>query len=89
MATITGLTAARMLEIEGASVVDGSIVNGALILEKFNGVTINAGSVAGPQGPQGPTGPASISAIPGELKIRPGSTLPLLATYGKWVWADG
>lgn len=56
MATITGLTAARMLEIEGASVVDGDVVGGNLILTRQNGTTINAGSVTGPTGPAGPTG---------------------------------
>ena len=34
MATVTGFTAARMLAIEGASVVDGDIVGGHLILTK-------------------------------------------------------
>lgn len=89
MATITGLTAERMLEIEGASVVDGEIVGGHLILTKFDGNTIDAGSVVGPQGPAGPVGPASISSIPGEVKLWPGSVLPSQTDYGKWVWADG
>lgn len=87
MATITGLTAERMQEIEGASVVDGEIINGNLILTKHDGTQINAGSAAGPAGPVGPVGPTS--AIPGEIRLWPGTTLPDLATYGKWVWADG
>lgn len=87
MATITGLTAARMLEIEDASVVDGEVVSGDLILTKHDGTTINAGPVLGPSGPAGPAGPSG--GIPGELKIWPSSVLPDLATYGKWVWADG
>ena len=49
MATITGLTAERMEEIEAASIVDGSIVGDNLILEKHDGSTINAGNVRGPQ----------------------------------------
>jgi microcystin-dependent protein len=92
MATITGLTAARMLEIEGESIIDGEIVGGNLILTKHDGTTINAGPVVGPPGPQGPAGPAApatVSAIPGEVKLWPGTVLPDLATYGKWVWADG
>jgi microcystin-dependent protein len=89
MATITGLTADRMLEIEGESVVDAEIIGGNLILTRHDGTTIDAGPVIGPPGPTGPTGPASISAIPGEVKLWPGSALPALATYGKWVWADG
>jgi len=28
-------------------------------------------------------------AIPGEVKLWPGSALPEQATYGRWVWADG
>lgn len=89
MATITGLTAERMLEIEGASVIDAEIVNGELILIKHDGTPINAGPVTGPPGPTGPQGPVAISAIPGEVKLWPGETLPVEATYGKWVWADG
>jgi microcystin-dependent protein len=86
MATVTGLTAARMKEIEDASVVDGEVVSGNLILTKHDGNQINAGSVIGPAGPQGPQG---LSAIPGEPKLWPGDTLPELADWGRWVWADG
>lgn len=89
MATITGLTAERMQEIEGASIIDAEIVGGNLILTKHDGTTINAGPVIGPAGPVGPVGPASVGAVPGEVKLWPGETLPDLATYGKWVWADG
>lgn len=93
MATVTGFTSARMLEIEDASIVDGQIdVNGNLILVKHDGTTINAGPVQGPQGiqgPQGVPGTAGISSIPGEIKAWPGTTLPNLVEYGKWVWADG
>jgi microcystin-dependent protein len=89
MATITGLTAERMLEIEAASVVDGDVVSGNLVLTRHDGSTIAAGPVTGPPGPVGPQGPASISAIPGEVRLWPGSVLPLLADYGKWVWANG
>lgn len=56
MATVDGLSKARMLAIEGASVVDGAVVGDDLILEKFNGSTINAGNVRGPQGVQGDPG---------------------------------
>lgn len=54
MATITVLTAARMLAIEAKSVVSG-LVNGSghLILTKFDGTTVDAGSVIGPAGPPG------------------------------------
>lgn len=56
MATITGLTAARMLAIEAASIVDGDVVGDDLILTKQSGATINAGSVRGAAGPTGPAG---------------------------------
>ena len=56
MATVTGLTADRMLAIEAASVVDGDVVGDNLILTKHDGSTINAGNVRGPAGPQGPIG---------------------------------
>jgi microcystin-dependent protein len=88
MATITGLTADRMLAIEGASVVEGEIVDGKLILTKHDGTTIDAGSVIGPTGPAGPPGPAG-GLIPGEVRMWPGAALPAPANYGKWVWADG
>lgn len=61
MATITGLTAERMEEIEAASIVDGSIVGDNLILEKHDGSTINAGNVRGPQGPT----PSYVTTLPG------------------------
>jgi len=66
MATITGLTADRMLAIEAASVVDGDVVGDNLILTKHDGTQINAGSVRGPQGDQGPVGhdTAAITAVP-------------------------
>lgn len=51
MATVDGLTKARMLEIEGNSIVDGAVVDNELILTKHNGETINAGWVRGDPGP--------------------------------------
>jgi hypothetical protein len=56
MATITGLTKERMLEIEAASIVDGEVVGDDLILTTFGGTPINAGDVRGPIGPEGPMG---------------------------------
>lgn len=85
MATVTGLTAERMLAIEAASVVDGAVVAGDLILTKHDGTQIDAGSVIGPAGPQGPQG---LSSIPGEVKLWANDVLPDPA-YGTWVWADG
>lgn len=56
MGTVTGLTAARMLDIEAASVVDGSVVGDNLILEKHDGSTIDAGNVRGTAGTNGTNG---------------------------------
>lgn len=65
MATVTGLTAARMAEIEDAQIVDASIVVDNLILERHDGGTIDAGNVRGPTGSTGAagaTGPAGANA---------------------------
>ena len=86
MATITGLTAERMLEIEGQTVISGEIVNNHLILTKHDGTTVDTGVL--PPGPAGPMGPAG-GLIPGEIKMWPGPTLPAPGQWGKWVWADG
>jgi len=53
MATVTAFTAARMLAIENASIVDGEVVVDDLILTRFDTTTINAGSVRGPTGSPG------------------------------------
>lgn len=53
MATVTGLTAERMLEIEAESIVDGDVVGNNLILRRHDGATIDAGPVRGPKGDQG------------------------------------
>jgi len=65
MATVTGLTAARMLSIEAASVVSGAIVSGNLILTKKDGTTINAGAVVGATGPAGPAGATGAAGAAG------------------------
>jgi hypothetical protein len=64
MATITGLTAERMLEIEAASVVDGDVSGDSLFLTRKDGSLINAGNVRGPVGPAGPMGSA-LSVVSG------------------------
>jgi microcystin-dependent protein len=86
MATITGLTAERMFEIEAATVVGGEIVGDHLILHKQDGSTVDTGPF--PPGPIGPAGPAG-GMIPGEVKLWSGTVLPAVVDYGKWVWADG
>lgn len=56
MATVTGMTAERMLAIEAASVVDGDVVGDNLVLTKHDGSTIDAGDVRGPAGAAGAPG---------------------------------
>lgn len=73
MATVTGLTAARMAEIEAASIVDGEVVGDNLILTKFDTTTIDAGNVRGPQGLQGDPGADGVGLAAG------GSTGQVLA----------
>lgn len=87
MATITGMTADRMLSIEAATVVDADVVSGHLILTRHDGSTVDTGSVVGPTGPQGLPGPTG--AIPGEVRMWPNTALPNSAQYGYWKFADG
>lgn len=56
MATVTGLTAQRMLQIERASIVNGRVDGDELILRTQGGDEIVAGKVRGPEGFAGPTG---------------------------------
>jgi len=53
VATVTGLTAERMIAMENATVISGAVVGSNLILHTKDGGTINAGTVAGPTGPSG------------------------------------
>lgn len=50
MATATGLTAVRMLEIEAQSVTDGEVIDDNLFLIRHDGSVIDAGNVRGPEG---------------------------------------
>jgi Collagen triple helix repeat (20 copies) len=56
MATVTGLIADRIIEVENATINDGKIVTDSLILMTRDGTEIDAGLVRGPQGIQGDTG---------------------------------
>lgn len=53
MATVTGFTAARMLEIENSTVVGGKVVNDHLMLATRGGVQLDAGAVKGAKGDKG------------------------------------
>lgn len=74
MATVTGFTAARMLEIENSTIVDGDIVGEDLILLRRDGGEINAGHVKGDKGDKGDVGPAS--APPGIIRMFAGPIAP-------------
>lgn len=66
MATVDGLTKARMLAIEANSIVDGEVdVSGHLILKKHDDSEIDAGNVVGPTGPAAPSfgNPAPQNAV--------------------------
>lgn len=53
MTTVTGFTAARMLEIENSTVVGGEVIGDNLQLTTRDGTPIDAGDVRGPVGPAG------------------------------------
>lgn len=74
MATVTGLTAEHMLEMEGEQIIMGAVSGGDLMLYQRNGGSINSGNVIGPkgdkgatgsQGPIGNTGPQGIQGVQG------------------------
>ncbi|MET0787478.1 MAG: hypothetical protein ABWY25_12330 [Paenisporosarcina sp.] len=56
MATVTGLTAERMIEMEAATVIDGQIEGDNLVLVTRGGTEIDAGNVRGPKGDKGDIG---------------------------------
>lgn len=56
MATVTGLTAARTLELLDTMIVGAEVVAGDLILTKEDGSTVNAGPVEGAPGTPGAPG---------------------------------
>ena len=64
MATVTGLTAQRMLEIEASAIIGGAVdLNGHLQLETHGGQTMDAGLVRGEAG-VGPSGTVVMHAAP-------------------------
>lgn len=80
MATVTGFTAARMKEIEDATVINGGVVDDDLVLVRRDGGTINAGNVRGPAGFQGPPGDLSDAPADGKLWVRKDGAWYALAT---------
>ena len=100
MATVTGFTAARMLEIENATIVDASIIDGELILERHDAGTVNVGSVVGPEGPPG--GNADVGDIKASIRTsltgwllmgtsvpNADATYPALWGYAPASWKSG
>lgn len=71
--TVTGLTAARMLEIEAESIVSARISTGHLYLKNHAGTEFDVGVVTGATGATGPVGPAgsvdSVNGIPGPIVV--------------------
>lgn len=63
--TVTGLTAARMKEIEAASIVDAELnTDYELILRTYGGQEINVGNIRGAIGPKG--NPGTITKVAGK-----------------------
>jgi len=100
MATVTGLTAARMLAIEAASIIDGEIdVDGHLILTTQGGTDIDAGSAlaaipTASDTVQGIVELATvaevIAAIDALRAVTPASLATLLAMTGEMrIWPGG
>lgn len=79
MGEVTSYTAERMQQIEDAAVIDGNIVGDDLVLVRFDGSTILAGNVRGPQGPAGSTGDTAILVV--TSTTRPASPFQGLVIY--------
>lgn len=89
MATVTGFTAARMLEIENNTVVSGEVVGDDLILTTHGGTPINAGDVRGPTGSPGVTELELQDALLGLSPV--GSIVDYIGTAAptKWMLMTG
>lgn len=84
MATVTGLTAQRMTEIEDASVISGTVQGDNLVLTTHGGAQIQAGNVRGPKGDTGAQGAAGTSGFTGQICDFPKSPVP-----AGWLVCDG
>ncbi|QGJ88007.1 hypothetical protein SEA_AVAZAK_25 [Gordonia phage Avazak] len=70
--TVTGFTAARMLQIEQSTVVNGFIQGDSLVLQTRGGDDIVTGNVRGPQGDKGDPGgvPDATNAVKGGVRLQ-------------------
>lgn len=83
MATVTGFTSARMLEIERSCVVSGAVdLNGRLQLSTRGGIAIDAGLVKGERGDPGIQGPAGLDANYVPIAIGSNVNLNTMVTAG-------
>ena len=73
MATVTGFTAERMLNIENSTVVDGEVQGDNLVLLTRDGTPIDAGNV---RGPKGDTGAIGEPVRPGIISMYGGASAP-------------
>lgn len=97
MATITGLTAARMQEIIDGTIVDADIIGDHLILTKEDGSTIDTGVVKGDPGAPGAPGANASNlgkgaafpagATDGDLFVRTDQVGDPLYKYTDGAWA--
>lgn len=96
MASVTGLTAEKSLELAGQNIVGAHVTAGHLILTRRNGSTIDAGSVIGPTGATGPVGDVSTSELnaaisesgTGVIGIVQEDTEQFIAGYSPDTWHD-
>lgn len=90
MAKVTSLTAARMKQIEEASIVSGAVdLSGRLILTSFGGASIDAGDVVGPKGDKGENGSNGQQGPPG---VGPtGTLIPFAGAVAPsgWLMCEG
>jgi hypothetical protein len=92
MATVTGLTAEKMLELADENIVAAEIVGDNLILTTRGGITIDAGVVVGPAGPTGPVDTSSLplagGAMTGAIQLDELGLLDVAGTR-KFLWGTG
>lgn len=69
MATVTGMTAAAMLELSEENIISGVVDGDDLLLTTRGGTEINAGDVRGPAGTNGTNGATGATGPPGPTAL--------------------